>query len=592
METRKITAILAALVLLSAAVAQEAEQEQKEKVSNTLTASCLVKVTCDPAILPLSLETIDYLMHSSGVAGRAAVEVLGPRDEPYEFDEWLSIEPLSVMPATPEVGDRPKPAATTPTTRSRPTRSRPDDEAVLDERDLEELRYFEQAAKYKRKRSSEDEEKEKPRPSASRTRYVTSRRTAASGKTGRGPEPPSDAAAPPAVPEQTLLFRLEVLFPDGAKPAAEEFMNALIKNLERTLMRAYGEHRDELENEYPDAQQQCELARQRLSEALGLTDDTDADRQTAEQLQQTADFSGWRPQMALADAINELKQSVDPPLKIVVLWGDLLGNAEIDQTTPINMDGLREAPVSKALDLLLKSVTSGTAELGYEIDRGVITIATVDSLPSAKRRLSQMAQMDTPVEMLLDRKNDLFRHKQELEMEIARAEARRSATEEQIHRINAAVEEKVKSDPVAFEIQRLIDINARELERAREALDSGKRVTGVDEVTEKLARAKIDLAKRREELSRSAGGSEVAGLTADLTQLMINLAVSRAEFEVVNRQLAETEEQLKKASAVDPEISQIRLAQEELEMAEHWVSQLRFRLEGLRKPTVTVLGGT
>ena len=36
--------------------------------------------------------------------------------------------------------------------------------------------------------------------------------------------------------------------------------------------------------------------------------------------------------------IEELKNSVDPALKIVVLWKDLLENADIDKTTPINMD--------------------------------------------------------------------------------------------------------------------------------------------------------------------------------------------------------------------------------------------------------------
>ncbi|HUT31811.1 MAG TPA: hypothetical protein VMX13_18635 [Sedimentisphaerales bacterium] len=599
MKTQKLAIILTALILLSAAGAQEGEQPIKAGPLNTRTASCLVKVTCDPAILPLTFETIDYLLHSSGVAGRAVAEVLGPpRDEPYEYG--LSIEPLSVAPLTPEPDDGPKPAARPPTRRERPTRPRPDDdEGLEDGRALAEARYFEQRAKYRGKTSYAEQEKEKQDVRAGRIRYVTSRRTPDSGKIVRGLTPTS-AAGPPPIAEQSLLFRLEVVFPEEIKPAAEQFMNALIKNLRETLMAADDAYRTRVDQEFTHGRTYRDWAHDRLSEALGLTVDTEADRRTRDQLEAKVDLSGWRPEMAFSDAMEQLKNSVAPPLKLVVLWSDLAENAEIDQTTPINIDGLSEAPLSKALDLLLKSVASGRGvEFGYEIDGGVITIATAHSLPSAERRLSQIAQTDTPVEMLLERRNDLFTNKQRLEMDIARDEARRSAIEEQISRIDAVVTDKVKSDFVCLELQRMVDLHTKRLEEINRDVDAAKLegreiivpAQHIDELTEKLARAKIDLAKRHDELSDAVGGNRLRDLNVNLTDVVIDLAMSRAEFEVVSRQLAETEEQLKTASAFDPEISQIRLAQEELEMAERRVSELRISLERLREPTVTVLGG-
>jgi chromosome segregation ATPase len=215
------------------------------------------------------------------------------------------------------------------------------------------------------------------------------------------------------------------------------------------------------------------------------------------------------------------------------------------------MDGLREAPLGKALDLLLKSVASGIGvELGYEIDRGVITVATADSLPSAERRLSQITHTDTPVEMLLSRKEYLFRDKQELEMKIARYEAHLPALEGQIARINEQVTEKLAADPVTVELQKIADLHLGRVEHLKKLVEGGDGGAGHDleRTIEKLAKAKIELAKRREELSNAAGGDRLKDLNVNLTDLMIDLAVNRAEFEVVSRQLAETEAQLKTAS--------------------------------------------
>jgi len=107
-----------------------------------------------------------------------------------------------------------------------------------------------------------------------------------------------------------------------------------------------------------------------------------ADVMTYEQLDSIVDLSALTPSMPLSDAVDIIKNSVSPPLRIVVLWRDLHDNAEIDQTTEINMDGLAAVRLGTGLDNLLKAVSGGFAELGYVVENGVITVATVESLPS------------------------------------------------------------------------------------------------------------------------------------------------------------------------------------------------------------------
>ena len=97
-------------------------------------------------------------------------------------------------------------------------------------------------------------------------------------------------------------------------------------------------------------------------------------------LEQIVDLSKLTPEMPFSEAVEEIKNSVTPPLKVVVLWRDLTDNAEIDQTTPINMDGMAAVPLGTALKLLLESVSGGMAKLSYVVENGVIKIATEESL--------------------------------------------------------------------------------------------------------------------------------------------------------------------------------------------------------------------
>jgi len=89
----------------------------------------------------------------------------------------------------------------------------------------------------------------------------------------------------------------------------------------------------------------------------------------------------FTPSMSFAEAIEQIKYCVDPPLPIVVIWKDLYDNADIDRTTPINMDEISGVSPGSALRLLLASVSGGYDRLGYIVEDGIIMIATVESLP-------------------------------------------------------------------------------------------------------------------------------------------------------------------------------------------------------------------
>ena len=113
---------------------------------------------------------------------------------------------------------------------------------------------------------------------------------------------------------------------------------------------------------------------------LGLDPD---DMAVYEKLDQVVDLSALTPTMPMSAAIDEIRNAVEPPLTIVVLWRDLTDNAKVDSTTEINMDGPAQVRLGTGLENLLKAVSSAYGEpISYVVDKGVITIATVLSLPT------------------------------------------------------------------------------------------------------------------------------------------------------------------------------------------------------------------
>ena len=94
----------------------------------------------------------------------------------------------------------------------------------------------------------------------------------------------------------------------------------------------------------------------------------------------TTSLSDLASDTPLVEAIDIFRNSVEPPLNIIVLWRDLEENAGIDRATPINMDPVSGIELGTALKLLLESV-SIDVKLGFIVENGVIIIATEQSLP-------------------------------------------------------------------------------------------------------------------------------------------------------------------------------------------------------------------
>jgi len=119
--------------------------------------------------------------------------------------------------------------------------------------------------------------------------------------------------------------------------------------------------------------------------------------QVYEVLESTVDLSKLRPQMPLAEALEQVKNAVEPPLVLIVLWNDLARNADVERSTPVNMDAVSGVRLGTALEILLASVSAGDAQIGYVVKDGVIIVATRDSLPkNFETRVYDISSMVLP----------------------------------------------------------------------------------------------------------------------------------------------------------------------------------------------------
>ncbi len=138
----------------------------------------------------------------------------------------------------------------------------------------------------------------------------------------------------------------------------------------------------EKEINYPD--NWLELTSRRKEEGFITRDPVDA--AIYKQLEQVVDLSRLTEDTTFEEAMDVIANAVDPPLPLVIMWNDISENAFIEKEKLIGMpgQGLRSVMLLTGLERVLEAVgTAGElSELAYVVDKGLVTVASKDSLPT------------------------------------------------------------------------------------------------------------------------------------------------------------------------------------------------------------------
>jgi hypothetical protein len=382
--------------------------------------------------LPLDSITIDYLLHSTSVGGRVTREILGI--SPDQVSDIFIIETLggTTGRALPEPS---------PMRRAAP--------AGMGEYEYEMLRERERVGR---------------EYTASTARSGSSRRTSAT-------TPPSPAA------EQTILLKLQIDLPENVKPAAEEFMYALVDSLRSTLVKVFEDYKLRFESQLKLADQEATRAETDLRE----------------------------------------KQKT-----------------------------LREISRSRVLDR--DQILADIYRLRQEVQAA---------------KLSQASN-----QVIIE------------------------ATTKRISEIQIKITEQLENDAISIEQQKIIDLIGKLLVEAdRQAKAGTISISQVNEIKEKLARARIEKAKRRESLSNSIGGNLIDSLNKELADRSIQETEDEASLTSREKQLVEAESLLAKVDDYELLSLKVDMAKQSLQESILWRDRISRQIRLLQSPMVSILGG-
>jgi hypothetical protein len=185
----------------------------------------------------------------------------------------------------------------------------------------------------------------------------------------------------------------------------------------------------------------------------------------------------------------------------------------------------------------------------------------------------------------------LQREFQSIEMKEASQSDTIEAITSKIAEAEAKATEKLKSDPVTNELQRLLELQILNLENVKKLVETGRTSqTDLADAEERLARARIELAKRREELTKSAGGDLIASLNNQLSNLSIEMAQYKTRFYSIKKQLDEARRLLGSADEYELLSMKADIAKRNLQEAIVWCEQIERRMRMIQLPGVTVIG--
>lgn len=213
----------------------------------------------------------------------------------------------------------------------------------------------------------------------------------------------SPGFAPPEtvglLPSETrmVLFGLRVHLNNDVGPVAREFGNALITNLRAELQKAFTTHSENLKKRLTETELQRQALRTEFDDMLRRNTFASpkpiqvdpADETLHKQLQTVVDLSAISQLTPASEAFEILRNAVQPPLNLIVIWRDLFNNANIEPTSPVQMDGLASIPLGTALRNLLAALTDPLATskeycVDYVVSGGAVTVATRIGLPAKK----------------------------------------------------------------------------------------------------------------------------------------------------------------------------------------------------------------
>jgi hypothetical protein len=166
------------------------------------------------------------------------------------------------------------------------------------------------------------------------------------------------------------------------------------------------------------------------------------------------------------------------------------------------------------------------------------------------------------------------------------------ATTMRIAETQAKIMEQLDNDSITMELHKIVELIDRLLTEAEIQVEAGQILPSkLDEIKEKHARARIEIARRRESLSKSIGGNLIESLNKELADRSIRAAQDEASIRSLERQLVEAESLLIKTDDYELLTLEADVAKQILQESILWRDRMSRQIRFLQSPMVSILGG-
>jgi hypothetical protein len=190
---------------------------------------------------------------------------------------------------------------------------------------------------------------------------------------------------------------------------------------------------------------------------------------------------------------------------------------------------------------------------------------------------------------------DIYRLRQEVQtakMNQASNQVIIDATTKRIADIEAKIKKQLENDSITIELQNIVEMSGKLVVEAEKQVESGKISSlQLDELKEKLARARIEIARRREQLSSSVGGNLIETLNKELADRSIQATQDEASIRSLEQQLVEAESLSAKADDYELLSLKADIAKQNLQDSILWRDRTSRQIRFLQSPMVYILGG-
>jgi chaperonin cofactor prefoldin len=384
----------------------------------------------------------------------------------------------------------------------------------------------------------------------------------------------------------SLSVFVEEISSDVANASA--FAQDLVKYMGQTMETFFEQTHERLDRRLTTLTNQKQRARERLASLrAGISGAAKISPVVQSQLDTKIDLIDFSPELPASAAFEILRESVSPPVNIIVLWKDLFENAEVEPTTPIDMDGVSAVSMGTALDILLKALGGGFYELAYTVQDSVVVVATEETLGvlSSGSFLDLASAEYTSTLDINQQRRKLINEIDKLEMDIARQQSSKSAIEREISQIRAKINEALASDSVLKDFESLVAVMQTNLEAIKNK-DPEEYVGAM----ERMVSLRMKVAEHKARLVRQTGGEDLARFNKEALFSGGDLAGDMAELSVLKRQLTRVEKELAQSVRLRSAVNEIKTTEEALADIDVEIAHFQTLMASLEEPSVTCLG--